>query len=258
MTILVGSSLRCAGFRTLRSVFRAGLLAILNPRSVQRAAHDVITNSRQILHTASAHQHDRVFLQVMSDSRNVRRDFNRIRQAHTSYFAQRRVRLLRRLRINADAYAALFRTTRQCWRFCLGANSFAPHSDQLRKCRHSLPSFGLPRRFPAWSLGCHPETSTLLRRSRRILTVPSGSSGPANARTDFYAARFARRQLQRAHTTLKGELRIRRDQQETPHAPQEAELRSWHRFGEAYSALRDWRPISGRSSLPIRRAMFRE
>ena len=74
----------------------------------------------------------------------------------------------------------------------------------------------------------------------------------------FHAARFARRQLQRAHTTLKGELRIRRDQQETPHAPQEAELRSWHRFGEAYSALRDWRPISGRSSPPIRLAMFRE
>ena len=80
----------------------------------------------------------------------------------------------------------------------------------------------------------------------------------ANARTNFHAARFARRQLQRAHTTLKGELRIRRYQQETPHAPQEAELRSWHRFGEAYSALRDWRPISGRSLLPIRRAMFRE
>ena len=77
-------------------------------------------------------------------------------------------------------------------------------------------------------------------------------------------ARFRHRSLARrqtvanAHTTLKGELRIRRDQQETPHALQEAEPRSWLRFGEAYSALRDWRPISGRSSLPIRRAMFRE
>src|SRR6516165_5029934 len=43
--------------------------------------------------------------------------------------------------------------------------------------------------------------------------------------------------LASAHTTLKGLLRIRRDQQETPHALQEAELLSWLRFGEAYSAF---------------------
>src|ERR1700737_4792809 len=42
---------------------------------------------------------------------------------------------------------------------------------------------------------------------------------------------------------LKGLLRIRRYQQETPCALQEADVRSWLRFGEAYSALRDWRPI---------------
>src|ERR1700736_5511268 len=42
---------------------------------------------------------------------------------------------------------------------------------------------------------------------------------------------------------LKGLLRIRRYQQETPRALQEADVRSWLRFGEAYSALRDWRPI---------------
>jgi len=43
---------------------------------------------------------------------------------------------------------------------------------------------------------------------------------------------------------LKGLLRIRRyPQQETPHAFQKAELFFWLRFGEAYSALRGWRPI---------------
>jgi hypothetical protein len=43
---------------------------------------------------------------------------------------------------------------------------------------------------------------------------------------------------------LKGLLRIRRNnQQETPYALQEGELVSWLRFGEAYSALRGWRPI---------------
>src|SRR3984957_6175326 len=44
--------------------------------------------------------------------------------------------------------------------------------------------------------------------------------------------------------TLKGLLRIRRYQQETPCAtPRGGRVRSWLRFGEAYSALRDWRPI---------------
>src|SRR5258705_4063261 len=43
---------------------------------------------------------------------------------------------------------------------------------------------------------------------------------------------------------LKGLLRIRRyNQQETPYALQEGELLSWLQFGEAYSALRGWRPI---------------
>src|SRR5207244_6549855 len=43
---------------------------------------------------------------------------------------------------------------------------------------------------------------------------------------------------------LKGLLRIRRyHQQETPYALQEVEQISWLQFGEAYSALRGWRPI---------------
>src|SRR5438309_4339602 len=43
---------------------------------------------------------------------------------------------------------------------------------------------------------------------------------------------------------LKGLLRIRRyHQQETPYALQEVELIPWIQFGEAYSALRGWRPI---------------
>src|SRR5450432_3265144 len=53
----------------------------------------------------------------------------------------------------------------------------------------------------------------------------------------------ARKNTRERSPMLKGLLRIRRYQQETPCALQEAENRSWLRFGEAYSALRDWRPI---------------
>jgi len=56
-------------------------------------------------------------------------------------------------------------------------------------------------------------------------------------------ARRAHKNARERTPTLKGLLRIRRYQQETPCALQEAEIRSWLRFGEAYSALRDWRPI---------------
>src|ERR1700731_3086752 len=55
----------------------------------------------------------------------------------------------------------------------------------------------------------------------------------------------ARSQNARERTAvLKGLLRIRRyHQQETPYALQKVELFFWHRFGEAHSALRGWRPI---------------
>jgi hypothetical protein len=42
---------------------------------------------------------------------------------------------------------------------------------------------------------------------------------------------------------LKGLLRIRDTSKKLRAQLQEAEIRSWLRFGEAYSALRDWRPI---------------
>jgi hypothetical protein len=57
-------------------------------------------------------------------------------------------------------------------------------------------------------------------------------------------ARRAHKKARERSLVLKGLLRIRRyHQQETPYAPQEGELLSWLQFGEAYSALRGWRPI---------------
>ena len=46
----------------LGAVFRAALLAIFDASGVQRAAHDVITDARQIFYAAAANQHDGVFL----------------------------------------------------------------------------------------------------------------------------------------------------------------------------------------------------
>lgn len=57
-------------------------------------------------------------------------------------------------------------------------------------------------------------------------------------------AKRARKNAREHTSVLKGLLRIRRyNQQETPYALQKAELFFWLQFGEAYSALRGWRPI---------------
>src|SRR5262249_29875061 len=73
--LLLLSSLRGPGrralFRTFRAVFRAPLFAVGHANRIERAAHDVITNARQVFHTAPANQHYRVLLQVVADAGDV-------------------------------------------------------------------------------------------------------------------------------------------------------------------------------------------
>src|SRR5687768_4898639 len=48
-------SLSC--FRPLRAVLRPALLAVLDTLRIQRAAHDVVTDARQVFHAATANQY---------------------------------------------------------------------------------------------------------------------------------------------------------------------------------------------------------
>ena len=73
----------------------------------------MIAHAGKILHAAAAHEHDRVLLQIVADAGNVSCNFNTIGQAGAGDLAQSGVRLLRRLRVNANAYASLFRTSLQ-------------------------------------------------------------------------------------------------------------------------------------------------
>src|SRR5690349_1996947 len=50
----------------LGAVLRTALLAVRDARGVERAADDVVTDARQILHAAAADQHDRVLLEVVA------------------------------------------------------------------------------------------------------------------------------------------------------------------------------------------------
>src|SRR5215469_8484162 len=124
-------------FRALGAVLRPALLAISNADGIQRAAHHVVTHARQIFHATASDQYNRVLLQVVADPGNVGGDLDPVGQAHASNLAQRRVRLLWRLRINAGANTAFLRTLLQgrdgrfvSW----GATSLA---NQLIKGRHN-------------------------------------------------------------------------------------------------------------------------
>src|SRR5690242_9206140 len=94
----------------LGAVLRAALVAAVDAARVECAAHDVIAHARQVLHTAAAHEHDRVLLEVVALAGDVARDLGLVREADTRDLAEGGVRLLRRRRVDARADATLLRT----------------------------------------------------------------------------------------------------------------------------------------------------
>ena len=65
------------------SVLRATLFAILHTLRIQCTANDMIANTWQILDTTTSNKNDRVFLQVVTLTRDIRGYFHLIRQANT-------------------------------------------------------------------------------------------------------------------------------------------------------------------------------
>ena len=130
--------LSCCLLRPLGAVLRTALTTIRHTCRVKRSANDVIANARQILHAAATNQYDRVLLQVMADAGNVGRDLNSIREPHASNLSKRRVRLLRRDRIDPGADAPPLRTFLQRRTRLRILRSLTPLSYQLIKRRHCL------------------------------------------------------------------------------------------------------------------------
>ena len=69
----------------------------------------MVTNARQIFHTAATNQHDAMFLQIMAFTADITRDFETVGQANASHLAHGRVRLFRRRGIDTRTHAALLR-----------------------------------------------------------------------------------------------------------------------------------------------------
>ena len=125
-------------FRAFCSVLGAALFAICYAYCVQCSADYVISDSGEIFYAASANQHDGVLLQIVTDAWNVSRDFDSVGQADAGNFAQCRVRLLWRLRVDAGADSALLRTSLQRRTRRLVSRTLAAIANQLIKSRHSL------------------------------------------------------------------------------------------------------------------------
>src|SRR5680860_732594 len=98
-----GEPLRGMSALLLHAVARPGLLPVAHGGGIQRAADHLVTDTRQVLHTTAAHEHDGVLLQVVAFAGDVGRDLDARGQTHTADLAKRRVRLLRCGRVDARA-----------------------------------------------------------------------------------------------------------------------------------------------------------
>src|SRR5262245_1307504 len=132
---LCASSSR-AFLRTLRAIFRAALFAVSHANRVERAAHNVITHAWQILDTSSANQNDRVLLEVVPDTRDVRSYFNLIGQPDARNLAQSRVRLFRRLGLDLHTNSASLRAGLERRARCLVFDLLTSFANKLVDSRH--------------------------------------------------------------------------------------------------------------------------
>jgi hypothetical protein len=96
----------------------------------------VVTNTRKVLHTTTADQHDAVLLEVVAFSRDVSIDLFGVGKANTGYFTHSGVRLLRRSGVNTQTYATLLRACIQRTRLALYFELLASFTDKLLNCRH--------------------------------------------------------------------------------------------------------------------------
>src|SRR5262245_9433847 len=157
----------------LGAVAAASLLAVAHPGGVEGAADDLVADTREVLHPAATHEHDRVLLEVVPLTGDVRGDLDAARQAHAGDLAERGVGLLGGMGEHARAHAAALGRALERRRLDLRRLRLAALADKLLDRGHSLPRGGrtafargadrrLTRRVKtdrtAYGLRCHHTT----------------------------------------------------------------------------------------------------
>src|SRR3954452_19297123 len=130
----------------LGAVAAAGLLAIGDTTGVERTAHDLVADTREVLHTTTTHEHDRVLLQVVADAGDVGRHLDARGETHTGDLAERGVRLLGRVGEHARADATALGRTLERGRLRLLGLGLPPLADELLDRGHKTPT-----RVDSWS-----------------------------------------------------------------------------------------------------------
>src|ERR687895_1127045 len=127
----------------LGPVARTGLPAVADALGVEGAADDLVADAGEVLHPAAANEHDRVLLEVVPLTRDVRRDLDAAGQAHTADLAQGGVRLLRGGGVDARADAAALGRTLEGRRLVLRHLVLPALADQLLNGGHLVVPFPL-------------------------------------------------------------------------------------------------------------------
>ena len=91
----------------------------------------------QVADPPAAHEHDRVLLEVVTDTGDVRGDLDAGREPHACDLAERRVRLLRGRRVDARAHASPLRRALQGRRLGLVSLGLSSVADELGDRGHA-------------------------------------------------------------------------------------------------------------------------
>src|SRR5664280_736255 len=123
----------------LGAVAATGLIPLTHAGCVERSADHLVTDARQVLHTAAADQHDRVLLEVVAFAGDVGGDLEPTGQPDTGHLPERRVRLLRGVGVDAGAHAPSLGRTPQGRGLRLGRLGGPAFADELGNRGHALP-----------------------------------------------------------------------------------------------------------------------
>ena len=142
--------------RSLSTVLGTRLISVRHTSGIQSAADDVITDTRDVLNSSAADQHNAVLLQIVTNTGDVSGNFDPVGQSDSGDLSQCRIRFLRGDGLDGCANASLLRGVDVGGLSVQGIESFAQSgsrrllhtrlsalTNQLVDGRHILSPFSL-------------------------------------------------------------------------------------------------------------------
>src|SRR5690606_3880861 len=116
----------------------AGLFTVLDALQVKSTANDVVTHTWQIFNTTTTDENDRVLLQVVAFTTDVRNNFEAVGQTHFGDFTQSGVRLFGGRGVYTGANTAALWAVLERWALAANAADFARFTHELANGWHDL------------------------------------------------------------------------------------------------------------------------